>query len=82
MVRRWRRETARTGPVVKRMEPIRLAGILREYAGLWVALRDGKVVEAGETPDQLVMALQRRAITDATIMRAPGPEEPELVGLG
>jgi len=53
-----------------------------EYAGLWVALKDGKVVEARPTPHELTMALHDRDITDTTIVRMPGADEPELVGLG
>ncbi len=53
-----------------------------EFAGLWVALKDGKVVEARQTPYELTMALHERDITDTTIVRMPGSDEPELVGLG
>lgn len=53
-----------------------------EFAGLWVALKDGKVVEARRTPYELVMVLHERDITDTTIVRMPGTDEPELVGLG
>lgn len=53
-----------------------------EFAGLWVALKDGMVVEARSTPYELTMALHERDITDTTIVRMPGTDEPELVGLG
>jgi|GEM_PF-2233263 len=53
-----------------------------EYAGLWVALKDGRVVDARPTPYELTMALHERDITDTTIVRMPGTDEPELVGLG
>jgi hypothetical protein len=53
-----------------------------DFAGLWVALKDGKVVEARPTPYELTMALHERDITDTTIVRMPGTDEPELVGLG
>ncbi len=53
-----------------------------EFAGLWVALKDGEVVEARPTPYELTMALHDRDITNTTIVRMPGTDEPELVGLG
>jgi hypothetical protein len=56
--------------------------IQREYAGSWVALKDGVVVDARPTPYELVSALHERGITDTTIIRAPDHDEPELVGLG
>jgi hypothetical protein len=64
------------------LPPQQLAPDLTEYAGLWVAIRDGRVVEAHRTPDELVAALHRRDITDATVMRLPGEYDKELVGLG
>ena len=66
----------------RKMEPVDLSQELRECAGQWVALRGGRVVEVRETPYALVMALHDRGIDDATILRAPGPAEPELVGFG
>jgi hypothetical protein len=64
------------------LPPQQLAPDLTEHAGLWVAIRDGRVVEAHRTPDELVAALHRRDITDATVMRLPGEYDKELVGLG
>jgi len=63
-------------------EPVRLAGALRQFPGKWVAFKDGEVVEAGDNPDELIVALKERGIRDATIIRSPGTEEPQLVGLG
>jgi len=54
----------------------------REYAGSWVAMKDGVVVDARQTPYELVSALHERGIKDTTIIRAPDVNEPELVGLG
>jgi hypothetical protein len=59
-----------------------LPQIQREYAGFWVALKDGEVVEARRTPYELVGMLHERDIHDTTIIRVPSPEEPELIGLG
>jgi hypothetical protein len=66
----------------RKMGPIDLADELRQCAGKWVALKAGKVVEVRETPHALVMALHERGIEDATVLRAPAANEPELVGLG
>lgn len=59
-----------------------LARIQREYAGSWVALKNGEVVDARRTPYELVAALHERDITDTTIVRIPGEQEAELIGLG
>ncbi len=67
---------------MRKMSPVDLAEELRQCAGKWVAIRGGAVVEVRETPYALVMALHERGIDDATILRAPASNEPELVGLG
>lgn len=59
-----------------------LPQIQKEYAGLWVALKGGQVVDARATPYELVQVLHERAIRDTTIIRIPSLSEPELVGLG
>jgi len=59
-----------------------LARIQHEYAGAWVAMKDGGVVEARPTPYELIAALHERDIVDATVIRMPAGSEPELVGLG
>lgn len=59
-----------------------LPQIQREYSGCWVALKGGDVVEARKTPYELVGILHERGIRDTTIIRVPGLEEAELVGLG
>ena len=65
-----------------KLEAVQLADAIREYAGLWVAVKNGQVVEAAESPGLLSMRLSEREITDATILRSPRLGEPELVGLG
>jgi hypothetical protein len=62
--------------------PTRLAEDLHEFAGMWVAIKDGEVVEAGRTPDAVGMKLRARQIRDAAILRVPGEGEPDLVGIG
>ena len=71
----------RKGPV-DAITPVQIADQLREYAGLWVALRKDCVIDAAETPDRLLMRLRDRGIQDAKILRAPAENEAVLVGLG
>jgi hypothetical protein len=61
---------------------MRVVDIQLEYPGLWVAVKNGKVVDARENPYRLVMSLRERHIDDAMIFRCPATHEPELVGLG
>lgn len=65
-----------------KMQPVPLADVIREYPGLWVAVKGGAVVETAETPGLLSMRLHEREITDATVIRSPHLDEAELVGLG
>lgn len=62
------------------MKPVRLAQNLRGLGGKWVALKNGEPIEASETPDDLYMRLHQRGIRDATILRVPAEDEPEIVG--
>jgi PII-like signaling protein len=64
------------------MAQIKLADIQREWAGLWVAVKDGKVVDARESAHALVLSLKSRDIEGATVLRCPSEGERELVGLG
>lgn len=54
----------------------------RDNPGCWLAVREGKVIAAQDTPHALVYELERRGIHDATVFRSPGQQELELVGLG
>ena len=83
-----RKRSGRTGLP---QEPLELDVDLKAFAGKWVALRGDRVIEAADTPYALVMQLHSRGIIDIhtkqpapdiTILRAPAPEEPLLVGLG
>ncbi len=65
-----------------KMQPLQLADVIRNYPGLWVAVKHGEVVETAESPGLLSMRLQERQITDATVIRSPRLDEPELLGLG
>jgi hypothetical protein len=67
---------------VTRPESVDLSEALRSCPGKWVAVRQGQMVDVADSPYALVQALHEREITDATIIRAPDVDEPELVGLG
>lgn len=64
------------------MPPVELAALLRQVPGKWVALRNGEIIEARATLDELMFRLHDRSISDATVMRAPAEHEVEMVGLG
>ncbi len=66
------------------MEPLRLSEILRGLEGKWVALKDGKVIAAADTPDALFKRLRSKQIRDTSVLRVPTEQEhkAELVGLG
>jgi hypothetical protein len=61
-----------------------LATALREAAGCWVAVdrATNRIVEAAKTPYELSALIRQRGIRNVTVVRAPDPSEPELVGLG
>jgi hypothetical protein len=67
---------------VRALTPVRVAEGLEDLAGMWVAVKDGKVIDAGKTPDAVGMKLRARQIRDAAILRVPGEGEPDLVGIG
>jgi hypothetical protein len=75
--RRWSRQMADRGVPAEN-----LARVQHEYAGAWVAMKGGEVVEARPTPYELIAALHERGIVDATVVRMPAASEPELIGLG
>ncbi len=56
---------------------------MRGFEGKWVAIKNGDVVAARETPDAVYRDLLEHAeFQGATIIRVPNIDEPELVGLG
>jgi hypothetical protein len=63
-------------------EHVHLGELLRGFEGKWVAIKDGEVVMAADTPYALVGKLRERRIEDAAVIRAPGVDEPEMVGFG
>lgn len=66
----------------RKLQVISLEQALRDFPGMWVAIKDGQIVEARRTPDEVVLALHEREIRDAYVTRIPGEHDKELVGLG
>lgn len=66
----------------RRVRPNRLPKAVLELPGKWVAVLDDEVVEARNTPEELIMALHERDIRGATILRSPAETDIELVCLG
>lgn len=64
------------------LPPQQLAPDLADYAGLWVAIDGGRVVDAHRVPDRLLARLRDQGITDVTVMPLPAANAKELVGLG
>ena len=64
------------------MEHPSIVDIQERWAGMWVAVKEGEVVDARPTPDALVLALREHDVVGATIFRCPSTDEAELVGLG
>lgn len=58
---------------------------LSEHLGLWVAVKDGRVVAAADTPRKLVHELSKLSEDvrqDAVMQKAHRPSADILVGLG
>jgi Family of unknown function (DUF5678) len=72
---------ARRGP---RIEPARRPAALDDYAGQWVALKDGEVIAHSPDPRSVVREMRRmgQAAEGAVLQRAPEPSEALAVGLG
>jgi hypothetical protein len=68
--------------VTRKLQVISLEEAVRDFPGMWVGIKDGRVVEARRTPDEVVLALHERDIRDAYVTRIPGEYDKELVGLG
>jgi Family of unknown function (DUF5678) len=76
------KQSPRKARKVRVLEPRRIAEDLEDFAGRWVAVKDGHVVEAGRTPDAVMLKLRAKQVRGATILRVPAEDEPELVGIG
>lgn len=61
-----------------------LATVLAQVPGKWVAMeRDtNEPRTVADPPYELAAEIRRSGIGNVAVVRAPGPDEPELVGLG
>lgn len=64
------------------LTPQQLAPDLADYAGLWVAIDDGRVVGVHRAPNELLGLFRGQDIIDVTVLRLPDADAKELVGLG
>lgn len=68
------------------MEPVRRLPELDNYAGLWVAVKDGKVIAAAATSLELVDALHKLrpvgAGRGAVAQYVPRPSDQIMIGVG
>lgn len=65
-------------------ERVGLASVLAQVPGKWVAVdRDTNEPRmVADSPYELAAEIRRSGIGNIAVVRAPDPEEPELVGLG
>jgi len=61
-----------------------LSSVLREVPGRWVAVDrlSGEPVAVADTPYALAKELRSRQLKNVAVVRAPDPNDTELVGLG
>lgn len=65
----------------RRPDDDRGAEVLRPYIGKWVALKDGDVAVAADTPEEVIDWLERNDVYSDIMFRVPtGPEETEVLG--
>jgi hypothetical protein len=67
---------------MRRLAPVQIADLLRQVPGQWVAIREGEIIEARPTADEVMAALADRCIVDAVVLRSPERHETEFVGIG
>ena len=83
-----RRRAYRCGMGTRRkpMEPERRLPELDQFVGLWVAVKDGKVIAAAATSLELVDALAKLrpvgAARGAVAQYVPRPTEETMIGVG
>ncbi len=67
-----------------RITPVRRSSVLDEYAGQWVAVKDGRVIAHSYNSREVVRQMRRlgEAAEGAVLQRAPEPTEALAVGLG
>lgn len=61
---------------------MRLVDGFYDYPGMWIGVKDGRILEVRRTPDEVVEALHRKNVVGALVMRVPAEHDKELVGLG
>lgn len=84
VLRTWFRKQLR-GRAMPAHTTVKLDKLVEGLGGQWVGIKDGEVVAAARTMDELLMALhesRRPGVRNATIMRVRAEGEQELVGLG
>lgn len=59
--------------MIKNPDPAELA----LYVGDWVAVQDGEIILADNTPENLLESLRERGLTADMMFRVPLPEELE-----
>jgi hypothetical protein len=61
-----------------------LATALVEAAGCWIAVdrTTNEIRASAKSPYELAADIRNRGIRNVSVVRAPDPSEPELVGLG
>lgn len=65
-----------------RVKPVRHLDELDEFRGMWVAVLNGRVVEAAESSRELAYRLRQRDLSDATVEYVPPPSEGIRIGVG
>jgi len=67
-----------------RLEPVRRPSVLDEYAGEWVAIKDGRVIAHSPSSRQVVRQMRKLgpAAEGAVLQRSATPTEALAVGLG
>jgi Ni/Co efflux regulator RcnB len=72
------------GPLSPRIQPAKRPAALDDYAGQWVALKDGRVIAHSPDARTVVREMRRmgRAAEGAVLQRASRPADALAVGLG
>ena len=83
-MRRWWQWNRSERQVASRSARVGLSTTLSQAPGKWVAV-DRATNEPrlmADTPYELAAEIRRRGVRNVAVVRAPDPQEPELVGLG
>lgn len=83
-MRRWLAVLIRKPKMATTSPRTALAAVLAELPGRWVAVDriTNQPMAAADSPDKLAVEIRERKLRNVTVVRAPDPSEPELVGLG